>query len=458
MHRFLISFFAFLLALAAEPVDTLISARYVVTMDGQRRVIENGAIAIRGERIVEVGTKADLDRKYQPKSRIDEPASLIAPGLINTHTHAPMSLFRGIADDLGLQEWLEKYIFPAEAKNVNPEFVRWGTRLACLEMLLSGTTTYTDMYYFEDVIAEESKAIGMRAVLGQTVLDFPVPDAKTPADGLKRAEQFIRRFDKDSLIVPAVAPHAVYTESDETLKATRALANRYKVPLLIHLSETRKENDDLMAKRHMTPARLLESLGVLNGRTVTAHGVWINDADMDILKAHNVGVAHCPSSNTKLASGVAPVMKYLSKGVNIGLGTDGVAGSNNDVNMFEEMDLAAKLQKVTTGDPRALNARQALEMATIQGARVIGMESEIGSLESGKRADLISVSLTGANAVPLYDVYSQLVYALKGSDVQHVMVNGKLLVRNRKALTIDSAAVIAKASEYQKKVQASLKH
>jgi 5-methylthioadenosine/S-adenosylhomocysteine deaminase len=427
-------------------------------MDGQRRVIENGAIAIRGERIVEVGTKADLDRKYQAKARIDEPASLIAPGLINTHTHAPMSLFRGIADDLGLQEWLEKYIFPAEAKNVNPEFVRWGTRLACLEMLLSGTTTYTDMYYFEEVIAEETKAAGMRGVLGQTVIDFPVPDAKTPADGLKRAEQFIRRFQKDSLIVPAVAPHAVYTESDETLKATRALANRYKVPLLIHLSETRKENDELMAKRHMTPARLLESLGVLTGRTVAAHGVWINDADMDILKAHNVGVAHCPSSNTKLASGVAPVMKYLRTGVTIGLGTDGVAGSNNDVNMFEEMDLAAKLQKVTTGDPRALNARQALEMATIQGARVIGMENEIGSLEAGKRADLISVSLTEAHAVPLYDVYSQLVYALKGSDVRHVMVNGKLLVRNRKALTLDSAAVIAKASEYQKKVQASLKH
>jgi 5-methylthioadenosine/S-adenosylhomocysteine deaminase len=250
----------------------------------------------------------------------------------------------------------------------------------------------------------------------------------------------------------------VYTESDETLKATRALANRYNVPLLIHLSETRKENDDLMAKRHMTPTKLLESLGILDGRTVAAHGVWVNDADMDILKAHNVGVAHCPSSNTKLASGVAPVMKYLRTGVTIGLGTDGVAGSNNDVNMFEEMDLAAKLQKVTTGDPRALNARQALEMATIQGARVIGMENEIGSLEAGKRADLISVSLTGAHAVPLYDVYSQLVYALKGSDVQHVMVNGKLLVRHRKALTIDSAAVIAKASEYQKKVQASLKY
>jgi 5-methylthioadenosine/S-adenosylhomocysteine deaminase len=458
MHRFLISFLAFVLLLKAEPVDTILSARYVVTMDAQHRLIENGAVAIRGERIVEVGTKVEIDKKYQPKTRIDEPQSLIAPGLINTHTHAPMSLFRGIADDLRLQDWLEKFIFPAEAKNVTPEFVRWGTRLACLEMLLSGTTTYVDMYYFEEVIAEETKAAGMRGILGQTIIGFPVPDAKTPADELKRAEQFIRRFEKDPLIVPAVAPHAVYTNSDETLKASRQLANRYKVPFVIHLSETKKENDDLLAKRHMTPTQLLDSLGALNGRTIAAHGVWINDADIAILKRNNTGIAHCPSSNMKLASGVAPVMKYLRAGVAIGLGTDGVAGSNNDVDMFEEMDLAAKLQKVTTGDPEALNALQALEMATIQGARAIGMEKEIGSLEAGKRADLITVSLGEPHALPLFNVYSQLVYALKSSDVRHVMINGRLVLRNRKSLTIDSAAVLAKASEYQQKIQSSLKH
>jgi 5-methylthioadenosine/S-adenosylhomocysteine deaminase len=458
MHRFLISFLGFVLFLEAEPADTILSARYVVTMDAQHRVIENGALAIRGDRIVEVGTKAEIDKKYQPKTRIDEPQSLIAPGLINTHTHAPMSLFRGIADDLRLQDWLEKFIFPAEAKNVTPEFVRWGTRLACLEMLLSGTTTYVDMYYFEEVIAEETKAAGMRGILGQTVIGFPVPDAKTPADELKRAEQFIRRFEKDPLIVPAVAPHAVYTNSDETLKASRQLANRYKVPFVIHLSETKKENEDLLAKRHMTPTQLLDSLGALNGRTIAAHGVWVNDADIATLKRNNTGIAHCPSSNMKLASGVAPVMKYLRAGVAIGLGTDGVAGSNNDVDMFEEMDLAAKLQKVTTGDPEALNAMQALEMATIQGARAIGMDKEIGSLEAGKRADLITVSLGEPHALPLFNVYSQLVYALKSSDVRHVMINGRLVLRNRKSLTIDSAAVLAKASEYQQKIQASLKH
>ncbi|MEO8126615.1 MAG: amidohydrolase family protein [Bryobacteraceae bacterium] len=457
MHRFLISFFVFALLAAAEPADTIVSARYVVTMDAQRRVIENGAVAIRGERIVEVGTRADIDRKYHAKNRIDEPTSLVAPGLINTHTHAPMSLFRGIADDLRLQDWLTKFIFPAEAKNVNPEFVRWGTRLACLEMLLSGTTTYVDMYYFEEVIAEETKAAGMRGVLGQSVIGFPVSDAKTPSDGLKRAELFIRRYQNDSLIVPAVAPHAVYTNSDETLKAARELANRYKVPFVIHLSETKKENDDSMAERHMTPTQLLESLGAFNGRTIAAHGVWVSDADIAILQRRGVGVAHCPSSNMKLASGVAPVMKYLRAGVAVGLGTDGVAGSNNDVNMFEEMDLAAKLQKVTSGDPEALNARQAMEMATIQGARAIGMQKEIGSLEAGKRADLITVSLSEAHAVPMYNVYSQLVYALKGSDVRHVVINGEIVVRDRKSVHIDSAAVLRKAAEYQRSVQSSLR-
>ena len=457
MHRFLTSFLAFALLAAAEPVDTIVSARYVVTMDAQRRVIENGAVAIRGERIVEAGTRANIDKKYQAKNRIDEPAALIAPGLINTHTHAAMSLFRGIADDLRLQDWLTKFIFPAEAKNLSADFVRWGTRLACLEMLLSGTTTYVDMYYFEEVVAEETKAAGMRGLLGQSVIGFPVADAKTPADALRRTELFIQRFQNDPLIVPAVAPHAVYTNSDETLKAARTLANRYKVPFVIHLSETKKENDDLLAKRQMTPTQLLESIGAFNGWTIAAHGVWVSDADIAILKQRNVGIAHCPSSNMKLASGVAPLMKYLRAGVAVGLGTDGVAGSNNDLDMFEEMDLAAKLQKVTTGDPQALNARQAVEMATIQGARAIGMEREIGSLEAGKRADLITIGLNEPHAVPMYNVYSQLVYALKSSDVRNVMINGKMVLRNRKSATIDAAAVLAKAAEYQIKIQASLR-
>ena len=322
--------------------------RYVVTMDPQRRVIENGAVAIRGERIVAAGPKAEIERRYQARQRLDRPDAILAPGLINTHTHAAMSLFRGIADDLRLQDWLEHYIFPAEAKNVTPDFVRWGTRLGCLEMLLSGTTTFTDMYYFEDVVAEAAKEAGMRGVLGETIIGFPSPDAKTPADALAFTESYLTRFHDDPLIVPAVAPHAIYTNSDETLQACRALANQHDAPLVIHLSETKHENDECLAKRHMTPTQALDSLGVFNGRTVAAHAVWVDEADMAILKARGVGIAHCPSSNMKLASGVAPVTRMLALDLAVGLGPDGPAGSNNDFNMFEEMDLAAKLQKVAT--------------------------------------------------------------------------------------------------------------
>jgi 5-methylthioadenosine/S-adenosylhomocysteine deaminase len=443
--------------LRAEPVDWIWSARYVITMDAQHRVIENGAVAMRADRIIAVGSKIEIDRAYQPKQRLDRPDALIAPGLINTHTHAPMVLFRGIADDLRLQDWLEKYIFPAEARNVNPDFVRWGTRLACLEMLLSGTTTFTDMYYFEDVIAETAKDCGMRGVLGETIIGFPSPDAKTPADALRLTEAFMQRFHGDSLITATVAPHAIYTNSDETLKQCRALANRYSAPLVIHLSETKRENEESLAKRGKTPTAALDSLGVFDGRTLVAHAVWVDDADLKVLEQHHAGIAHCPSSNMKLASGAAPVTKMLALGMAVGLGTDGPAGSNNDLNLFEEMDLASKLQKLVTADPQALPARQALEMATIGGARALGLDKEIGSLESAKRADLITVRLDRPHAVPLYDVYSQMVYALKGSDVRDVMVNGRLVVSDAKALTIDSQQVLAKAEELGRRVRESLK-
>ena len=455
--RRLFSLLFFAATLSAAPADWIWSARYVITENPQRRVIENGAVAIRGGLILAVGTRAEIDARYQASQRLDRPDAILAPGLIDTHTHAAMSLFRGIADDKKLQDWLQNFIFPAEAKNVNADFVRWGTRLGCLEMLLGGTTTFTDMYYFEDVVAEAAKEAGMRGVLGETVIGFPVADAKTPADALKFAERYIQRFHNDPLIVPAVAPHALYTNSDETLKASRALANKYNVPLLIHLSETKKENDDEQAKRHTSPTRTLDSLGVFSGRTVAAHCVWVSEADMAILKAHNVGVAHCPSSNMKLASGVAPVPRMLALGINIGLGPDGPAGSNNDFNLFEEMDLAAKLAKVTTLDPTVLPATTALEMATIRGARTLGLDHEIGSLEPGKRADLITVRIDRPNALPLYDPVSQMVYALKASDVRDVMVNGKPVVRDSKILTLDEAAILAKAAEYGLKVSDSLR-
>ena len=456
MSRFF-SFFLFALSLTAAPADWIWSARYVITMDPQHHVIENGAIAIQGDRILAVGTKAEIDSKYQAKQRLDRPEAIISPGFINTHTHAAMSLFRGIADDLRLQDWLQKFIFPAEAKNVSAEFVRWGTRLGAMEMLLGGTTTFTDMYYFEDVVAEAAKEAGIRGVLGETIIGFPVADNKTPQAALAFTEKFLARFKGDPLVTAAVAPHALYTNSDETLKASRALANRFNAPLIIHLSETKKENDDELAKRHTTPTKTLDSLGVWNGRSVAAHAVWVNEADMAILKARGVGIGHCPSSNMKLASGVAPVTRMLQLDLKVGLGPDGPAGSNNDFDLFEEMDLAAKLQKVTTMNPQAVPAAQALEMGTIRGARALGMEKEIGSLEPGKRADLITVRIDRPNAQPLYDAVSQMVYALKASDVRDVMVNGRPVVRDGAILTLNQQQILAKAAEYRARISASLK-
>lgn len=448
MHRYLLSLLFTLPLLAVEPVDLIVSGKAVVTMDASRRVINSGAVAVKGERIVAVGTRAGIDKAYKAKQRIDRPNALITPGLINTHTHAPMSLFRGIADDLRLQEWLEKYIFPAEARNVTPDFVRAGTNLAVLEMLLGGTTTYTDMYYFEEVIAEATAAAGMRGVLGQTVIGFPVPDAKTPQAALARTEAFLKQFAGHRLITPAIAPHALYTNSDETLKASRALADKYGAPLLIHVAETRREFDESKQKRGFSPVQALDKLGVFDGRTVAAHGVWLEDADIATLARKKVGVAHCPSSNMKLSSGIAPLPKLLKLGVALGLGPDGPAGSNNDFNLFEEMDLAAKLQKVATMDPEVLPAPTAFAMATIDGARVLGLEKEIGSLEPGKRADLIAVQLDRPHAWPMFNVYSQLVYALKGSDVSDVVVNGRTVVQNRTPLTLNLARVQAEAERY----------
>jgi 5-methylthioadenosine/S-adenosylhomocysteine deaminase len=463
MHRFC-SFFFFAAILsaqsaarpAAQAADWIWSAHYVITEDAQHRVIENGALAIRADRIVGVGTRADIDVRFHAAHRLDRPDAILAPGLIDTHTHAAMSLFRGIADDKKLQDWLTNFIFPAEAKNVTPEFVRWGTRLGCLEMLLGGTTTFTDMYYFEDVVAEVAKEAGMRGVLGETIIKFPVADNKTPEEALQFTEKYLMRFHDDPLVVPAVAPHALYTNSDETLKAARALANKYGAPLVIHLSETKQENDDSQAARHMSPTKVLDSLGVLNGRTVAAHCVWVDEADLAILKERGVGIAHCPSSNMKLASGIAPVVRMLALDMPVGLGPDGPA-SNNDFNMFEEMDLAAKLQKVATSNPEVLPASAALEMATIRGARALGMEKEIGSLEAGKRADIILVRTDRPNAVPMYDPVSQMVYALKGDDVRDVMVNGKPVVSDGRILTLNQAQILQKAAEYRVKVSASLK-
>jgi len=444
-----------LLAQTAQ-ADLIWSAGWVATASPAGGVIENGAVAIQGARILAVGPRAEIEARFTAPQHLDQPNAILAPGLINTHTHAAMSLFRGVANDRKLEDWLQKYIFPAEAKNVDREFVRWGTALALLEMALSGTTTYADMYYFEDTVAEVTKEAGLRGVLGQSLIGFPAPDFKTPEEQLQGATKFLEKYANDPLITPAVAPHAIYTTPDETLRAARALADRFRKPLLIHLAETKTEYEEARQKRQKTPTETLNDLGVLNGRTLVAHGVWLDDSDIAILAARGTGVAHNPSSNMMLASGTAPVVKLLARGVAVGLGTDGPAGSNNDFDMWEEMDLAAKLGKLANNDPSAISAEQVFSMATLNGARALGMQDQIGSLEAGKLADIISVRLDAPRATPMYDVYAQLVYALKGSDVSDVMVNGGMIVRNRVMTTLNARAIQTKAAEYRQKIAASL--
>ena len=443
---------------AIESADWIIRAKYIVTMEAQHRIIERGAVAIRGMRIVGIGTQADIAQRFSAKQSLDKPEAVLLPGFIDTHTHAPMSLFRAIADDLRLEDWLKNFIFPAESKNVSPEFVRWGTRLACLEMVLAGITTYTDMYYFEDTEAETAEEAGVRGVLGQTIIGFPAPDYKTWQEGLAATSRYIERFRTDDLIVPAVAPHSIYTTPDETLIASHNLARKYDLPMLIHLAETKPERDEALAKRHMTPVQTVEKLGILEGRVVAAHSIWVDAPDMETLKRHGTGVAHCPTSNTKMAAGIAPVAEMLKRGINVGLGSDGFAGSNDSADLMLEMSLAAKLQKVTISDPRVLPAEQVLEMSTLGGARVLGLQKEIGSLEEGKRADLITIALDRANAVPLYNLYSQIVYASKAPDVEDVFINGRQIVSSRRVLTLDQDEIFRKAEEYKQHILTSVKH
>jgi 5-methylthioadenosine/S-adenosylhomocysteine deaminase len=424
-------------------------------MDAQRRIIQDGAVAIDGADIVAVGAAEDIAQQFRSADTIDAAGQVVMPGLINTHGHVPMVLYRGLADDLPLEQWLQNYIFPAEAKTVSPEFVRDGTRLGALEMIRSGTTTFTDMYYFEEDIARVTKAAGLRAVLGQAVIQFPVADAATPQAGLERARTFIQAFREDPLITPAVAPHAPYTLDADSLKAARALAVEQGVPMLIHVAETRDELSTSQKDRQASPVAYLHRLGVLGPGVLAAHAVWVSDADIALLKKTGAAVSHNPESNMKLASGIAPVPAYLRAGVPVGLGTDGAA-SNNDLDMFEAMRTASFLHKVHTLDPSATGAQTVLEMATIGGAAALGMSSSIGSLEPGKRADLIVVDMRAARQMPLYDPVSQIVYTTRGDDVRTTVVNGKVLMRDRKVLTLDEEKVLATARDWARKVRAAV--
>src|SRR6195256_1512468 len=443
--------FSFLLygQTAKEHADAIITGGMVVSMDGQRHIYDDGAVLITGDTIVAIGPRADLEAKYSARHTVDAKNSLVLPGFINGHTHVPMTLFRGIHDDVTLNDWLYKYIFPAEAKNVTEEFVRWGTRLAAAEQIRSGVTTFADMYYFEDAVAEETKAAGMRGVLGETFIDFPAPDNKTNAAMLAYTEKFLQKWRGDPLIHAAVAPHSIYTCSQKTLQDAAALARKYHAPILIHTAEMKKELDDSLKQNGMSPVQYLDKLGILGPDAISAHCIFVDEADRKTLAQRQVGCIHNPSSNMMLASGVSPVPEMRAEGVAVGLGTDGPAGSNNDLDLMEEMDLAAKLAKITRMNPLAINAKAVVEMATIDGARALHMEKEIGSLEAGKKADLVLINLDAPNAVPMYDIYAQLAYAVKGSDVETVVIGGRVGMRERKLLTVNEAEGIAKAREFK---------
>lgn len=440
---------------AAEPVDLLVRGGTLVTMDPQGRVLSDSAVAIAGDRIVAVGPTAEVEARYEPKRTLDAAGRIVMPGLINAHGHAPMTLFRGLSDDRALMDWLRNYIFPAEAKFVDEAFVRAGTRLALLEMALGGTTTHVDMYYFEDAVADETAQAGLRGILGQAMVDFPAPDNKTWEATYAATEAFVAKWHDHPLVTPAVAPHAPYTVSPDHLQAARKLADKYDVPIVIHLAETKHEEETIVGQYQATPVTHLDKLGLLSPRVIAVHVVWPTDAELLTLKKKGVGVVHCPQSNMKLASGIAPIPKMLDLEIPVALGTDGAA-SNNDLDIWEEVDTAAKLHKVALLDPTIVSARQAVAMATIEGARAIHMADRIGSLEVGKLADLIIVDMDEPHQLPLYDVYSHLAYVTKASDVRTTIVGGQVIVEDRQAKTLDRGAILAEARGYADRIRTLL--
>jgi 5-methylthioadenosine/S-adenosylhomocysteine deaminase len=435
--------------------DLIISHAHILTVDQTNTEHADGAVAISAGKIVAVGESAEILARFTATSTVDARGQLMIPGLINTHTHVPMTLLRGIANDLKLMDWLQKFIFPAEAKNVTEEFVRVGTRLACLEMQLGGTTTFCDMYMFEDAIAEETDRAGMRAVLGQSGIDFPLPDNKTWPDMIASVERFAKKWQGHARINPAIAPHAPYTVSTEHLVEAHKLAQKLNIPYIIHVAEDPAETGMILSREGKTPVRYLHSIGVFDSRMIAAHMIQLDEEEIALTAKAGVGVAHNPESNMKLAAGVAKVPSMLRQGVHVGLGTDGAA-SNNDLDMFSEMNTAAKLHKVTQLDPTVLPAKQVLEMATRRGAAALHMENQIGSIEVGKRADLVLIDTLKPHLTPMYNATAQVVYSAKASDVTDVWIEGRQVVKNGKSTTLDQAKILSDARKMAENIAKSV--
>lgn len=440
-----------------ESVDLIIKADYLLTMNQDLAVIEDGAIAVKDGMIVAVDTALWVMQKYSASKIISGEGKVAFPGLINTHTHAAMVYFRGLADDLPLKVWLEEHVWPAEAKWLSPEFVSDAVELACLEMLKSGITTYADMYFFGDAVARSTRKIGMRAVVGSGVVDFPSATGSNADDYLTNAEMFIKKWRGDDLIVPSIADHSAYACCPDTLKKSKALADRLDVMLQIHLSETEWEVNEILSRYGRRPAAHLLSLGLLDERLIAAHCVWLDPDEITMMAESKTSVSHCIESNLKLVSGIAPIVKMLSAGVNVSFGTDGAA-SNNDLSILSEMSTAAKVHKTITGDPTALNAKQAMLMATRHGAEALGLGDKTGCLQEGKSADIVLADLRKPHMIPLYDIYSHIVYAMNSSDIDTVVVNGKIVLEGRTLVTADESEIVAKAVQWGHKIKRANSH
>lgn len=434
-----------------ELVDYIICGDYIITMNQENALLKDSAIAVKDKKIVAIGTVDEILHKYTAKELINGKGKAVMPGLVNTHTHAAMVYFRGLSDDLPLKDWLERHIWPAENRWLSPEFIYDAIGLACLEMLSAGITTYHDMYFFGDSAAKKTKEMGMRAVLGSGILDFPSSSAQTADEYLENAERFITNWQGDELITPSMAPHAIYTCSPETLKKAKSISEKYRTPIHMHLSETEWELKNSLLKYGKKPVKLLDSLNLLDESLTLAHCIWIDDDEIELLAKNKVGVSHCMESNLKLASGFAPVVTMLNAGIKVTFGTDSAA-SNNDLNILSEMATTAKVHKALANDPTVLDAKTAILMATRWGAEVLGLGEKTGSIEAGKLADIITINLKKPHLTPLYDIYSHIVYAARASDVEDVMVNGRLVIKNRRHTSADEEEILFKAKEWGKKI------
>lgn len=432
-------------------VNYIITGDYVLTMNDKMDVIKNGAVAIKDNKIVDVDQTETILQKYAAKEILKRPGHVIMPGFINTHTHASMVYFRGLADDLPLKEWLNDHIWPAENKMLAPEFVYDAAKLACLEMIRGGTTSFIDMYFFENEVAKATKEMGMRAMLGSTIFDFPNKMAKTPAEYLKIAEDFVSGWQNDELITSSVAPHSLYACSLELVKEAQKIAEKYKVPLQIHLAEPEWEPEQVMQKYGKRPAEILFDIGLFENHVIAAHAIWLNDNEISILAKNKVNVAHCIESNLKIAAGIMPMRKMLEAGVAISFATDG-AVSNNDLDLLSEIAMAAKFHKLIAEEPTMLSAKEALSLAFKNGAKAMASENKIGKLQKGCLADLITMNFLKPHLVPMFDVYSHLVYAASRGDVETVMINGKLVLNEKKVLICDENEIIKTALKWRTKM------